>query len=211
MRAEPRPLHRMTFMEGQSGTRVVGIMIVVLGMIAIAPACKRDPASSPPAATTLSASQQAAIASSLSSSSASDLDALFASFATIAPADLRSIKYTITPTGAMSVQGVAFVQDTPLLKRVSDRLLAYQSTHDAQAVASAYEGVDQLFAGVMLSSQGSDPDQLHNFLMARTIRAMALQQYLPIAAAAQTESIKARIASLTRLAPDDTRRTTPVP
>lgn len=200
----------MTFMEGYPVARIARIMIIVLGIGAIA-ACKRDPAPPPTAATTLSATQQAAIASSLSSSSASDLDGLLESLAAISPADLRSIRYTITPTGAMSLQGVAFVQDTALLKRVSDRLLAYQGTHDAQAVASAYEGVDQLFAGVMLSSQGNDPDQLHNFLMARTMRAVALQQYLPIAADDQTESIKARMAALTRLVPDDTRKNTPVP
>lgn len=200
----------MTFMEGYPVARIARIMIIVLGIGAIA-ACKRDPAPPPTAATTLSATQQAAIASSLSSSSASDLDGLLESLAAISPADLRSIRYTITPTGAMSLQGVAFVQDTALLKRVSDRLLAYQGTHDAQAVAGAYEGVDQLFAGVMLSSQGNDPDQLHNFLMARTMRAVALQQYLPIAADDQTESIKARMAALTRLVPDDTRKNTPVP
>lgn len=210
MHAEPRPLGGKLLMEGNSVTRAVGITIVVLG-IGLVAACKRDPAPLPTAATSLSAAQQAAIANFLSSSSASDLDALLESLATISPADLRGIRYSITPTGAMSVQGITFVQDTALFKRISDRLLAYQGTHDAQAVASAYEGVDQLFAGVMLSSQGNDPDQLHNFLMARTIRAIALQQYLPIAADAQIESIKARIAALTRLGRDDTKRTPPVP
>lgn len=210
MHAKSRSRRKSRFREDNSMGRMVTTLIIVLGLAAMS-ACKRDPAPQPTAATTLSATQQAAIAGALFSSKAADVDALLESLANIQPADLRSIIYTITPAGAMSVEGVAFVQSTSLFKLVLDRLLVYQGTHDAQAVASAYEGVDQIFAGVMLSSQNNGLDDIHNVGMARTMRAMVLEQYLPVAADAEKQSIKVRIAALTRLARKGADRTGPVP